>query len=66
MDNHAADEPQHDPGKLELIAHRSFSKHPELVYIIDFLNKNLKHKGVMFGLRQDKQNDQMVINIYEF
>ena len=35
-------EEQHDPGKLELIAHRSFKSNPELVYIIDFLNKNLQ------------------------
>ena len=56
-----------DPGKLELIAHKSFASSPELVYVIDFLNKSLKNKKVMFGLSKDKQNaDHMVIKIYEF
>ncbi len=60
-------EEQRGPGKLELIAHKSFASSPELVYVIDFLNKSLKNKKVMFGLSKDKQNaDQMVIKIYEF
>jgi len=60
-------EEQRDPGKLELIAHRTFKSSPELVYIIDFLNKSLKSKKVMFGLSKDKNNpDNMVIKIYEF
>jgi hypothetical protein len=56
-----------DPGKLELIAHKSFASGPELVYVIDFLNKSLKSKKVMFGLSKDKNNpNNMVIKIYEF
>lgn len=59
-------EEQRDPGKLELIAHRSFASSPELVYVIDFLNKSLKDKRIMFGLSKDKNNpDNMVIKIYE-
>lgn len=57
---------QKDPGKLELIALKSFSTNYELVYVIDFLNKSLKDKKIMFGLSKDKQADQMTIKIYEF
>lgn len=53
-------------GKLELIAFKSFNKSDELVYVIDFLNKNLKDKKIMFGLTKDKEHDKMTINIYEF
>lgn len=55
-----------DEGKLEIIAHKSFGSNPELVYVVDFLNKNLKNKGVMFGLTREKDKEQMVIKIYEF
>ncbi|MBP8819476.1 MAG: YpmA family protein [Syntrophomonadaceae bacterium] len=55
-----------DKGKLELIAFKSFPSNPELIYIIDFLNKSLKEKKIMFGLSKDKEKDEMIINIYEF
>lgn len=55
-----------DNGKLELIAFKSFPINPELIYIIDFLNKSLKEKKIMFGLTKDKEKNEMVINIYEF
>ena len=57
---------EEDNGKLELIAFKTFSANNELVYIIDFLNKNLKQKNIMFGLTKDKEKDEMTINIYEF
>ncbi|MBP1761848.1 MAG: hypothetical protein H6Q64_1390 [Firmicutes bacterium] len=60
------EEEQRDPGKLELIALRNFSANDELVYVVDFLNKNLKNKQIMFGISKDKQADQMTIKIYEF
>lgn len=53
-------------GKLELIAFKSFSTNDELVYIIDFLNKSLKDKHIMFGLTKDREKEEMTINIYEF
>lgn len=56
-----------DEGKLEIIAQRSFPVSPELVYVIDFLNKNLKNKRIMFGLSKDKEiKEHMIIRIYEF
>lgn len=60
------EEEQRDSGKLELIAFKSFPANDDLVYVIDFLNKNLKGKKIMFGLSQDKQAQQMTIKIYEF
>lgn len=55
-----------DGGKLELIATKGFSINEELVYVVDFLNKTLKDKKIMFGLTKDNQKAEMVINIYEF
>jgi len=52
--------------KLQLIASKSFSTNPELVYIIDFLNKNVKQNNIMFGLIKGKNNNEMTINIYKF
>lgn len=52
-----------DQGKLALIAHQTFSAHHELVRVVDFLNKSLKSKRIMFGITKDK--DKMTINIYE-
>jgi hypothetical protein len=55
-------------GKLELIAARNFKANEELYKVVDFLNKNLKHKDLMFGLARDNSKDAkdtMVITIYE-
>jgi len=53
------------PGKLEIIAVKSFKESPEMYKIIDFLNKSLKHKQVIFGIKKDDQADTMRITIYE-
>jgi len=37
---------------------------PDLYKIVDFLNKNLKDKGLIFGLSQ-KDEETMRISIYE-
>ncbi|SHI72324.1 YpmA family protein [Desulfofundulus thermosubterraneus] len=52
-------------GKLELIATKSFAPYPEMYKVIDFLNKNLKHKKIMFGLTKDPEKGKMIISIYE-
>ncbi|MGI6412121.1 MAG: YpmA family protein [Syntrophomonadaceae bacterium] len=57
---------QQDPGKLELIAVKNFPSNPEIIYIVDFLNKSLKKKNIMFGLAKAKNKDEMVLTIYEF
>jgi hypothetical protein len=57
---------EEEHGKLELIAHKSFNANDELVRVVDFLNKNLKAKQIMFGISKDKDKDTMTINVYEF
>lgn len=56
---------QKDPGKLELIATKSFEPHSDMYRIVDFLNKSLKEKNVMFGLTKDRESGKMIITIYE-
>ncbi len=63
MDN---DTEEGKAGKLDLIATKSFAVNPDLVYVIDFLNRSLKDKKVMFGLKKNKESNEMIINIYEF
>lgn len=50
--------------KLVLIAHKTFTAHNEMYKIVDFLNKSLKEKKVMFGLTKTGE-DKMTISIYE-
>jgi len=52
-------------GKLELIAVRSFKANDEMYKVIDFLNKTLKGKRIIFGLTKDAAKDSMSISIYE-
>lgn len=49
--------------KLELIATKTLPAHPNLYKVVDFLNKTLKHKKVMFGLT--KKEETMTISVYE-
>jgi len=54
-----------NPGKLELIAVKSFKSYEEMYKVVDFLNKTLKDKRVIFGLTKDTQKGIMTISIYE-
>lgn len=51
-------------GKLRLLASRTFKSYDEMFKVVDFLNKTLKHKRVIFGLSKDAEGN-MVISIYE-
>jgi hypothetical protein len=53
-----------EAGRLELIATKSFKPYDEMYRVVDFLNKTLKDKKVIFGLTKDKQNDTMTISVY--
>jgi hypothetical protein len=53
---------KHDD-KLDLKATIEVESDVELYKVVDFLNKNLKEKNVIFGLA--KKNGKMVISIYE-
>ncbi|NLJ75820.1 MAG: YpmA family protein [Peptococcaceae bacterium] len=50
---------------LDLIAVRSFKTYDDMYKVVDFLNKTLKDKGVIFGLTKNKLNETMSISIYE-
>ncbi|MBS4026003.1 MAG: YpmA family protein [Clostridia bacterium] len=52
--------------KLELIATKTFGDNSEFYKVVDFLNKSLKEKRVMFGLKKDSKNGTMTITIYDF
>ncbi|MDW7674848.1 MAG: YpmA family protein [Bacillota bacterium] len=56
---------EQEEGKLNLIATKNFEANLELYKIVDYLNKTLKHKKLMFGLRKDSKNNSMNISIYE-
>ncbi len=57
---------EEDKGKINLIAVKTFPADDKLIYIVDFLNKSLKDKKVMFGLTKNKDKNEMTVNIYEF
>ena len=48
---------------LELKAKLTVQAHIELYKVVDFLNKNLKDKNLIFGL--SKKDKEMIISIYE-
>ncbi|NLD50315.1 MAG: YpmA family protein [Clostridiaceae bacterium] len=49
--------------KLELKATIEVESNIELYRIVDFLNKNLKEKNLIFGL--SKKDRKMTVSIYE-
>lgn len=49
---------------MELIALTEIRNNAELYKLVDFLNKNLKNRGLIFGLSQ-KDADMMAITIYD-
>lgn len=48
--------------ELEIRAVIELEKNPELYKLVDFLNKNLKEKGLIFGLA--KNCEKMKITVY--
>ncbi|NLB17615.1 MAG: YpmA family protein [Syntrophomonadaceae bacterium] len=54
-----------EAGKMELLAKKTFNGSPELIKAVDFLNKTLKSKKVMFGLSKDRETGKMTLSIYE-
>lgn len=51
--------------KLEIIASKSFAQYEEMYRVVDFLNKTLKEKKVMFGLTKNSNDGTMTITVYE-
>jgi hypothetical protein len=58
--------PEPDQGKLDLIAHKTFAMYEDMYKVVDFLNKNLKDKKIMFGLSKNSDENTLTISIYEF
>lgn len=52
-----------DENGLKVKAIKEFSDKDDLYLIVDFLNKSLKDKNLIFGLK--RQGDKQVITIYE-
>ncbi|MGF7185955.1 hypothetical protein GGQ84_002048 [Desulfitispora alkaliphila] len=50
--------------KLELIALKSFEEEAELYKVVDFLNKSLREKKLMFGIAKDDK-EGFTLSIYE-
>ncbi len=57
---------EQNKNRLNLVAARTFKSHEEMYKIVDYLNKSLKHKHIMFGLTKNVQDNSMTITIYEF
>lgn len=56
-------EPSED--KFELIAQKSFPANDDLVRVVDFLNRTLKDRKIIFGLSLQKEKNEMTMSIYE-
>lgn len=52
--------------KLKLLASKSFSENYKTYEVVDFLNKSLKNKNIIFGFKKNADNkDEISIYIYE-
>ncbi|MGE5379580.1 MAG: YpmA family protein [Methylocystaceae bacterium] len=51
--------------KFELIAQKSFPANDDLVRVVDFFNRTLKDRKIIFGLSLQKEKNEMTISIYE-
>lgn len=51
--------------KLELIAFKSFDVQDEMYKVVDFLNKSLKDRNLMFGMTRNSSENTITISIYE-
>lgn len=49
---------------MRLIAVHDLAYNPELYKLVDFLNKNLKDKNIIFGLSK-KDDKTMIVSVYE-
>lgn len=49
--------------KLELLAKRELLYNDELYKLVDFLNKNLKHKHIILGI--SKEGEKATVSIYK-
>lgn len=50
--------------RLQLLASRQFANYDDMYKVVDFLNKSLKKRDLVFGLTKD-QDGTVKISIYE-
>lgn len=50
---------------MGLVATKAFKSYEEMYKVVDFLNKNLKDRKLLFGLTRDVSGGGMIISIYE-
>lgn len=50
--------------KLNVLATHTCQRADDLYLIVDFLNRNLKDKDVIFGLSKSDEPDKMQITLY--
>ena len=53
-----------DNKKLQLLAAKEVEYNEELYVLVDFLNRSLKEKGLVFGLTREGE-DKAIIKIYK-
>ena len=51
--------------QLLVRAKQSFNSYEEMYKVVDFLNKNLKDKGIIVGLSKNIVDNNMIITIHE-
>jgi dsDNA-binding SOS-regulon protein len=51
-------------GKLELLSSKRIEGYDKMYHVVDFLNKSLKDRNLIFGLSKN-QDGTMTISIYE-
>lgn len=54
-----------EKGKLEILASITIQESEDLYKVVDFLNRTLKEKRVIFGLKKVKNEPKMTLYIYE-
>ncbi|MHB1041242.1 MAG: YpmA family protein [Eubacteriales bacterium] len=52
-------------GSLVVIAAKLFKEYDEMYKVVDFLNKSLKNRNIIFGLTREPGSGKMKISIYE-
>jgi len=54
-----------DTTKLVTLATQPFSDPEDLYYVVDFLNRALKEKGIVVGLSKSKEEGSLQVTVYE-
>ncbi|MCL6515517.1 YpmA family protein [Alicyclobacillus sp.] len=51
-------------GKLAVIGTQVLTATEDLYQLVDFLNRNLKDKNVVFGLAKAQEDGKMILTLY--